>query len=168
MKVYDKLKREDGKSVFLYKEGAFWVAYEQSAFALSNHKRLKATKKHIKAVGGEVISVGFPPSVLDFFQDHLGFPVALDESCIQFYLTAPVDSNLFESWKNDTPLSIPQATTKNNTPKQELKEPERVADTESGYSILNHIRTYPLGERSPIETMLFVKELKDRVELLLG
>lgn len=48
--------------IHLYKEGLFWKAYQQSAYRI-NHLpfvEYKVIKKYVKAVGQEVISIGFP------------------------------------------------------------------------------------------------------------
>jgi hypothetical protein len=37
--LQEKLDRETGQKIFLYKQGVFWTAYEQSALILSRHKQ---------------------------------------------------------------------------------------------------------------------------------
>ena len=64
MTIKEKIEYEDGQLVHLWKEGVFWVAYEQSAYLVSQVKKLKPTKKYVKTAGREVVSVGFPSSVL--------------------------------------------------------------------------------------------------------
>lgn len=47
--------------VVCYKEGAFWVSYEHSAYLFCKYIRpFRPSKKMIQAVGHEVISIGFP------------------------------------------------------------------------------------------------------------
>ena len=41
MTLQEKLARETGREIYLYKQGVFWVAYEQSALLLSLKKDLK-------------------------------------------------------------------------------------------------------------------------------
>ena len=46
--------------VVLFLEGKFWKAYERSAWALARLYNFKPSKRFVKLVGEEVISVGFP------------------------------------------------------------------------------------------------------------
>ena len=41
MTLQEKLALETGKEIYLYKQGVFWVAYEQSALLLILEKNLK-------------------------------------------------------------------------------------------------------------------------------
>ena len=82
------LRREaGGEAVHLWKEGVFWVAYERSAYwvhlrsatrgcnPLSKNKEgYKPTKKYIKSVGGDVVTVGFPHNALPFIVGAEYFP----------------------------------------------------------------------------------------------
>ena len=45
MTIVEKLERKSDVEVALYKEGVFWIAYEQSAYLVSQVKALKPTKK---------------------------------------------------------------------------------------------------------------------------
>jgi len=67
-----KLDRETSLKIFLYKQGVFWTAYEQSALILSRHKPLKISVRFVKTVNRKVISVGFPDATHKFFSDRFG------------------------------------------------------------------------------------------------
>lgn len=45
MRTKDKLAKEDGKHIYCYKQGAFWVCYEQSAYIVNLSKGYKPNKK---------------------------------------------------------------------------------------------------------------------------
>jgi hypothetical protein len=65
--IHEILETEDdGKNVIhLYLEGIFWKAYQQSAYRLTRRVgSLKVSKKYIKTVAQEVVSVGFPDTSL--------------------------------------------------------------------------------------------------------
>jgi hypothetical protein len=79
--VQEKLGRETGQKIFLYKQGVFWTAYEQSALILSRHKPLKFSVRFVKTVNRKVISVGFPDVTLEFFSDIFG-PSAETDCCL--------------------------------------------------------------------------------------
>ena len=60
MSIKDKIEIENGQSVYCYKQGAFWVVYEQSAYYIWQLKGFKPTKKWYKNILKEVVQVGFP------------------------------------------------------------------------------------------------------------
>ena len=60
MRVFEKIAHKNLHEVKIYREGVFWVAYEQSAYYFWKLKGYKPTKRFVKVVGMEVVSVGFP------------------------------------------------------------------------------------------------------------
>ena len=95
--MYQQLKRESTNTdkIYLTPEGAFYKAYERSAYILCTQWRyLKPTVRRIKYLSGEpVVSVGFPKSSLmalecDFAGDDL------------VYYASPIDEADFISWKD--------------------------------------------------------------------
>jgi hypothetical protein len=82
----EKLERETGKKIYLYKQGLFWTAYEQSALILSHHKPLKISVRFVKTVNQKVINVGFPDATLAFFSDVFGPFVEIDKHTGYFEL----------------------------------------------------------------------------------
>lgn len=63
--------------IVLFLEGKFWKAYEQSAYALNMLFNFKPSKRFVKLVGKEVISIGFPQEQL---QKYLPYAEIEDES----------------------------------------------------------------------------------------
>lgn len=61
--LHEERSRESGMLV-LFLEGKFWKAYEHSAYILTMLYNFKPSKRFIKLVGEEVISVGFPTEQL--------------------------------------------------------------------------------------------------------
>ena len=56
-----QLEKSNEGQIFLIKEGCFWRAYEKSAFRFSRLIRdFKITKKWIKYLNQEIVSIGFP------------------------------------------------------------------------------------------------------------
>ena len=56
--------------VHLWLEGMFWKAYERSAYIFCRRVNdYKPYKKWIKAVGGEVVAIGFPTKAFDRMVD---------------------------------------------------------------------------------------------------
>jgi hypothetical protein len=64
MTISEKIIHSDAFHVNIYKEGVFWIAYEQSAYYFYVQKGYKPTKKFIKCIGQEVVSIGFPENAL--------------------------------------------------------------------------------------------------------
>ncbi len=57
-------RNRDTVRIVLFLEGKFWRAYERSAFALTQRFGFKPSKRYIKLVEEEIISVGFPKEQL--------------------------------------------------------------------------------------------------------
>lgn len=85
------------QKVILFKEGKFWKGYEMSAFLLAKRYNFKPTKRFVKAVGMEIISIGFPMEQLSKYLSN----AVVNES--QTELTAEVrdarDERAFADWK---------------------------------------------------------------------
>lgn len=61
--LQEKLDRESGNKIYLYKQGAL-AAYEHSALILSRHRQLKISMKIVKKLAQQVVSVGFLAATL--------------------------------------------------------------------------------------------------------
>lgn len=74
-------------------EGLFWKAYERSAYACCTQLRaFKPTKKYIKAMDGELVSIGFPQSSLSTLVDEDRI-VLREEKTTVITCAEPVDWN---------------------------------------------------------------------------
>lgn len=102
----------------LFLEGKFWKAYERSAYVLTMLYNFKPSKRFIKLVGEEVISVGFPYEQLPKY-----LPGALLEGggkrC-RAYVQRPYDELAFREWKSSTRIK----ETKPKVPITKLDIPE--------------------------------------------
>jgi hypothetical protein len=155
MILNEKLKREKGNPVFLYKEGVFWVAYEQSAYYFWKQKGYKATKKLVKLIKDEVVSIGFPPNALSAFMEtaHDLESYEMHDNSYVLHLKEPVDAAAFQEWRSQLPLQESPAVTK--VPKPEIPAPSTSAEL-----ILAKLRDFPLADKTPVECMIFLSELK--------
>jgi hypothetical protein len=150
MTVSEKMKREDGQTVRLYREGVFWVAYEQSACLLTAYKPLKVTKKYIKAVSQEVVSVGFPAANGEY--PGCKQTVQETETYVEYEVDRPLSPGEFETWKNSVPAK-----------KAPEKEVSPSPNGGSAYEIMQMVAQYPLAERSPLDALFFIKELQNKI-----
>ena len=150
MTIQEKLREKDAKIVHLFKEGVFWVAYESDAYRVSQVKNLKPTKKYVKAVQQEVVSVGFPHSSLEgvlsyFTVKERGDTLVVMESSV------PVDMDAFGEWKNQMQLQ-----TKAITSSPVLND----ANNAAGQLLFEKVRSFKLYTASPMDCMRFIEELQ--------
>ena len=166
-------ERGNADRIILYREGLFRKAYERSAYALCTQVHpLKTTKRFLKVVGGEMVSVGFPQSGDAKF---IGGLERVEETEERLVLKAParIDPQGFEAWKKTLPLQPPRAAPKTPAPVPapkeggsdggERKEGEATAVMPAERVVAERLRLFDLAGRTPMECMLFVAELKKRL-----
>ena len=159
MTINEKIQYENGEWVHLWKEGVFWVAYEQSAYLVSQVKKLKPTRKYVKAAGMEVVSVGFPGSVLEGIVSppvETGHALSLQitertETHLILQSTQQIDNEEFVVWKNG--IGIESGVYRN--------EARPVSALSSG--VLDQIRNFDLSNATPIACMMFLSEIKKKI-----
>jgi len=128
----------------LLKEGMFWRVYQKSAYLfIKQIKDLKAIKRFYKVVNREVVYAGFPDTIfhqLKALVESKGFK--LEKSDEKYYIVLGIDGdNGFEQWFQSLAVfqKINSATEK---------------------SIIQKIKTYPVHNKTPLETVQFVAELQ--------
>ncbi|MBR1877695.1 MAG: four helix bundle protein [Paludibacteraceae bacterium] len=90
------------QKVVMFKEGKFWKAYEMSAFLLAKRYGFRPTKRMVKAVGQEIISIGFPDAQL---AKYLPNAVMMDNSTeIHADVRDARDERAFLDWKQGVPV----------------------------------------------------------------
>ena len=146
--------------IHLWKEGIFWVAYEESAYVVWLLKKYKPTKKFIKSVDMEVVSIGFPHSVL------VGAPL----TCAQFPPPIPTDTHIiipatgisfvheeFLSWKNALPVSTVVGVGDN-------KGIHPLVNNNNAH-ILARIKDFDLSYATPMDCMNFLAVIKKDLQM---
>lgn len=170
MNIVEKISHVNPNEVKLYKEGVFWVAYEQSAYYVWQKKGYKATRKMVKMLGQEIVSIGFPQSSYETFQHSITAVLEKDEPYFKiFSLEKAIDADAFQRWKAALPFTRElissqkvKAGTEDTADFLYLFEPEKCAKEElSGRDeICQKLRDFPLESKTPVECMLFLSELK--------
>lgn len=114
---YEQTKHKD--EVVLFLEGKFWKAYEQSAYKLTRLYGFKPTKRYIKLVKQEVISVGFPEEALRKYLSNARVESA--KRMLRAWVKCPQSEQSFEEWKSATRVKEMVVFTKseNQPPKTE-------------------------------------------------
>ncbi|OPC52967.1 hypothetical protein BAY06_02425 [Elizabethkingia anophelis] len=138
MKLLDIISRENYHSIQLYKQGVFWVAYEQSAYSIWEHKGYRVNKKYIKSLKRDVVSLGFPASVLDeigkiYKQDKL----KSSSEYKSYMLSQELNKTLFLRWRFNTHTQL------------------RVT-----CDLVAKIKSFCLSNKTPLEAYLFLYELQ--------
>ena len=136
--------------ILLFEEGLFLKAYEQSAFALHSKWKLKPTCKYVKTVDQLVVSVGFPKMALKNY-----FPDA-ELSSSPMVVTGEYPGSTSEE----------VTTWKNSLAGNELKHDETETDSpvsQNVTSLRKELLLFPLESSSPMQCMLFLSEIKNRI-----
>lgn len=107
--LQEERNRENGW-VVLFLEGKFWKAYERSAYALVRMYNFKPTKRYVKLVDEEVVSVGFPIEQLSKYSKQL----SLKKYALLCEQMVSVEKNL-NDWKQYYQNTITNSTNKNQT-----------------------------------------------------
>lgn len=103
--LQEERNREDSRLV-LFLEGKFWKAYERSAYVLTSLYNFKPSKRFVKLVDEEIISVGFPQEQLS---KYLGNAVIeADGKRCRALVHCPHDEQAFLEWKNNTRIKEPK------------------------------------------------------------
>lgn len=95
------LEREEQNTglVWLYREGMFMKAYERSAFFVHNYiHEFKLSKRYIKTVNQEVISLGFPVQTLPKWMNGYRYE-AVGEDMVLCHIGKQYDEVSFHNWK---------------------------------------------------------------------
>jgi hypothetical protein len=136
----------------LFKEGVFWVAYEQNAYFIWSMKGYKPNKKYIKSIQQEIVSVGFPERALQSQFIELQVENAteyLSENHILITLGNQIDQNEFQEWKNSI---------QNAVPTDAVSVHHKFLP--NNQSISEQILQFDLSNATPIDCMIFINQLK--------
>ncbi len=131
----------------LYPEGLFYKAYEHSAFVacLFLHP-FKIKKRFVKCVQQMVVSVGFPRTSLEKWS--AGRSVIEEDGKIVIVLkeTEKVDIMQFDKWKETVSEMGGEFSLTKSLPIDEM--------------IVMRLRNFPIEQKSPLDCMIFLSELK--------
>lgn len=175
-------EQDNTEQIRLYAEGLFWKAYERSAYACCTQLRaFKATKRYIKAMDGEIVSIGFPKTSLSTLAGEEQL-ISCDDKNVVLRCKEAIDEKMFVAWKKLLPLATSARKAKEASctvpqPSADPLIPSEVStsatvDTSTpptpqcDYAhkrtemVVEKLRTYNLAEHTPMEAMMFIAELK--------
>jgi len=157
MTICEKIIEKSPKEIHLYKEGAFWIAYEQSAYYIFLKKGYKPTKKFVKKVNSEVVSVGFPENALASLDPAFN-EKQNGEMHIVLQMEEVINEAEFREWKNNLELHIAEERNFSPLHKQNGDNPcYKAAEVQD---IVGRIRAFDLSNATPMDCMMFVHALK--------
>ena len=164
MVISEKILHPSPREVRLYKEGVFWIAYEQSAFVVSGVKTLKPTKKFVKKLGKEIVSVGFPASSLENVMTKFTLKERKDMMVV---LEAAVacDETAYREWKERMPLAAtkPKAVAVPLVAPQPLVATAPLERDERESAVIERLLSFDIGNSSPMQCFVFLNELKQSI-----
>ena len=182
MNISEKISHANPKEVNLYHEGIFWVAYEQSAYYFWMLKGYTPTKRYVKVLGTDIVSVGFPGSSLEeitgfrytvvkggfslsqcLHEEERSTPVslALNDNHLVFELEQNIDEEEFLKWKEGLELKNSRA---HKFPRHHI--PGSFSSSAVSHyedllpEILGQIKNFDISHKTPMECMFFLAELK--------
>lgn len=149
-----QLERDHIGHLVLHREGLFIKAYEESAFRLSairqeaTGKPLKATRRFIRPVGRDIISVGLP---VEAAASLLSSRTKVREtSSLTIYDDSIVDEATFMQWRESVPL-------------KERPEGKQKARKGAEATLAQMIAGFDLAGSTPIDCQQFIVQLKAKL-----
>ena len=153
MTIKEKIQASGSSTtgIHLFKEGVFWTAYEQSAYLICQVKQYKTTKKIVKIIGQEVVSIGFPDGALaQIILSPMITELSRTDTHVVLQSSQAIDEMVFQEWKKGMELQSDFIRCKG-----EEKYVPTVAD-----GIVERIRYFDLSNATPMRCMMFLDELK--------
>lgn len=164
MTIANKIQISADKTRFtLFKEGLFYKCYNEDAMVfVQNLKKYKVSVKFVKSVGESVFSIGFPGSVVN------------TESITFDAIAAAIDATSYYENATDVVFELKNKDLQNYASFKEsvmasTNEPLSIinttAPTTQTRAIALRIQEYDLANRTPMECMLFIQELKNTLNI---
>lgn len=148
------------------KEGNFYRAYEFSAWlAFRFAGNLNVTRRYSRTANGEIVMVGFPPGSLQKFTPEGVTPVFSEDGQLMT-MTIPAErfnedetpermQEEFLNWKHSV-----EASNKNSQGEAGGKPAAQNGKASSLTTIMHKVIMYPIEQKSPMECVFFLAELK--------
>ncbi len=154
MKIKTILEYElkNNNDIFLFQEGCFLRAYNRSAMRFVKEiKQMKILQKYIKCMNETIFYCGFPVSQLIKIKELIKekkLKTKISNKGLNIININTKNEN-YNDWKNNI-------STKDNS-----SIPPKKGKT----FIIDKIKNYPINNRTPQETIQFVYELKELIEI---
>lgn len=154
-------KSSEPLTIFIVKDALFCNVYEESAWRFSEFiKPYKPTRKRVKKLNMDVVSIGFPKSQLPALlqkANQLGFLIENEETGWLSVKLSREPEKPFLHWKEGIPLySV-----------EHLKaEPLQVGTPSVDYSlVIGEISSFSVADHTPMQTMLFLVDIQNKINI---
>lgn len=172
-KLAEILQKERGRTtieqcavIHLFQEGTFYRAYEWSAWLCHRYvKEFKPTHRLLKDSDDSIVFVGFPLTSLERYTPEGATIVPVDEKCVDIVLSGGLfvsDTDIetlateFENWKQSVPMTD---ASKRRIAEEQCKVERQPRLTD----VMHRILAYPIEQRSPMDCMAFLAEIKQQI-----
>jgi hypothetical protein len=166
MTIAEKVTQSANSTLFtLYKEGLFYKCYNEDAMLFVQKVRaFKVSDKFVKSVKAKVNSIGFPAS--EVLNGNLSFESISEKigaksfevknELVQFYLKDLESKKGYKDWvevqhKNELLAQVPEPI---------------YSKTNNSAHLLAMIKDYDLANRTPMQGLSFIQELKLEVQMI--
>lgn len=147
--------------IYLHKEGVFWKAYQRSAYLfLQHYGAYKTSKKYVKVVKQEVVSLGFPDGVFQKLFSESAAVHKIDDKQV-YVCCKQIDEEEYKAWFASVPLKIATVTASESEPKALKMYAQGVDEVITNEQlIIDELRAFRLESATPMCCMNFVHTLK--------
>ena len=161
------------RDLHLHKEGTFLRAYDWSAWLACRYLHdFKVSKRDFKGIDEPVAYIGFPETSLLKWMPEGAEQRVEDEKHLVVSLPATMVSDTLESlsaayadWKENIPLTEaqPGLRKRGGGKGTEADDDEFARSPTTLTAIMQRILAWPLESKSPLETMTFMADVKQRL-----
>ena len=158
------VERENTSRIYLYPEGLFLKAYQRSAYLFIRHcGAVKPTKKMIKAVGCEVVHIGFPTTSLEKYAGaNKIIPLEDSKVCIE---CGDIDMKLYDEWFAGIEIKVAEIKSVERNTETETKAQPQSAVPEmrvhtGAERILRELLEFRIDNATPMDCMMFIRKIQ--------
>lgn len=156
---------EQCRAIHFSQEGTFLRAYEWSAWLCVRYiNDFKPTKRTFKSEDAAVVFVGFPVNSLQRYTPEGAEVTTGEDKSVELLLPVTVFQDTtdvsqlttdFENWKHSVPLTeSSKKDAESGHAGGAAMRPSRLTD------VMHRILAYPIEQKSPLESMQFLAEIK--------
>ena len=178
-KESDRSELSDFQKIYLFSEGKFCHAYEVSAWLYSRTASDSLKVRRQKSKGfpdGSYVMVGHPseeksfskyaPKDSSMVQEGETYTITLPDSFLPKEVTRDILLADYEKWKSEQLFSETKNDIKDDTPKNPARPSSKHTPMDVD-DVLQQIIAYPLENRTLLDTVTFVSDLKRQVSILI-
>ena len=165
------------REVHLHKEGTFLRAYDWSAWLCCRYlHEFKVNKRQFKGIDEAVAYIGFPETSLQKWmpegagqrvEDEKHLVVTLPEA--MFHEPPEAMQVAYTEWKENIPLTEaqPGLRRRGGGKGEDAEDDNPYGSPTTLTSIMQRILAWPLESKSPLETVTFMADIKQRLAALI-